>query len=81
MRLKELNQANAAAEKQAQLTQTRIDIEVAANRGSAQLAEAERLAKRDIALAEGESRSKELLGIGEAARIASVGAAEANVNR
>jgi hypothetical protein len=76
-----LNQANAAAEKQAQLTQTKIDIEIAGNRGAAQLAEAERLAKRDIALAEGESRSKELLGIGEAARIASVGAAEAGVNR
>ena len=81
VRLKELNQANAAAEKQAQLTQTKIDIEVAANRGSAQLAEAERLAKRDIALAEGESRSKELIGVGEAARIAAVGAAEASVNR
>ena len=81
IRLKELNQATAAAEKQAQLTQTKIDIEVAANRGSAQLAEAERLAKRDIALAEGESRSKELLGIGEAARINAVGAAEASVNR
>ncbi len=81
VRLKELNQATAAAEKQAQLTQTKIDIEIAGNRGSAQLAEAERLAKRDIALAEGESRSKELLGIGEAARIAAVGAAEASVNR
>jgi uncharacterized membrane protein YqiK len=81
VRLKELNQANAAAEKQAQLTQTKIDIEIAGNRGSAQLAEAERLAKRDIALAEGESRSKELLGLGEAARIAAVGAAEASVNR
>jgi uncharacterized membrane protein YqiK len=81
VRLKELNQATAAAEKQAQLTQTKIDIEIAGNRGSAQLAEAEQVAKRDIALAEGESRSKELLGIGEAARIASVGAAEASVNR
>lgn len=81
VRLKELNQATAAAEKQAQLTQTKIDIEVAANRGSAQLAEAERLAKRDIALAEGESRSKELIGLGEAARISAVGAAEASVNR
>ncbi len=81
VRLKELNQATAAAEKQAQLTQTKIDIEIAGNRGSAQLAEAEQVAKRDIALAQGESRSKELLGIGEAARIASVGAAEASVNR
>ncbi len=80
-RLQQLNEANAAAEKQRELTQTRIDIEVAGNRGSAQLAEAERLAKRDIARAEGESRSKELLGAGEASRIAQIGRAEANVNQ
>ncbi len=33
--LRELNEANAAAAKQAELTQTKIEIEVAANRGSA----------------------------------------------
>ena len=77
--LRELNQAKAAAEKQAELTQTRIDIEVAANKGEAQLAEAQRLAKRDVARAEGESRSKELIGTGEASRIAQTGLAEAAV--
>ncbi len=80
-RLKQLNEANAAAEKQKELTQTRIDIEVAGNRGSAQLAEAERLAKRDIARAEGESRSQQLLGAGEASRIQQIGASEALVNQ
>lgn len=80
-RLQQLNEANAAAEKQRELTQTRIDIEVAGNRGAAQLAEAESLAKRDIARAEGESRSKELLGAGEASRIAQIGEAEASVNQ
>lgn len=80
-RLRELNQAQAAAQKQAELTQTKVDIEIAANKGEAQLAENQRLAKRDIARAEGESRAKELLGKGEAARIAQVGEAEANVNR
>jgi len=79
VRLKELNQANAAAEKQKELTDTRISIEVAANRGEAQLAEAQGLAKRDVARAEGESRSKELLGKGEAARIAQIGLSEAAV--
>lgn len=78
--LKELNQANAAAEKQKQLTETRIEIEVAANRGEAQLAEAQRLAKRDVALAEGESRSQELLGKGEASKIAQIGLSEATVS-
>jgi uncharacterized membrane protein YqiK len=79
--LRELNEATAAAAKQAELTQTKIEIEVAANRGSAQLAEVEGLAKRDIARAEGESRASELLGRGEAARVSQVGEAEANVNR
>src|SRR6185295_18028173 len=53
---KELNNAKAAAEKQTELTQTKINIEVSANKGEAQLAEAQRMAKREIALAEGESR-------------------------
>jgi len=79
IRLKELNHARAAAEKQTELTQTRIDVEVAANKGEAQLAEAQRLAKRDVARAEGESRSKELLGKGEGARIAQTGLSEAAV--
>ena len=78
--LKDLNNAKAAAEKQAELTQTKIDIEVAGNRGEAQLAEAQRLSRRDIARAEGESRSRELLGRGEAAKIAQVGLAEAAVS-
>jgi uncharacterized membrane protein YqiK len=79
IRQKELNQAYAAADKQKELTETRIGIEVAANRGEAQLAEAQGLAKRDVARAEGESRSKELLGKGEAARIAQIGLSEAAV--
>lgn len=78
--LKDLNNAKAAAEKQAELTQTKIDIEVAGNRGEAQLAEAQRLSRRDIARAEGESRSRELLGRGEAAKTAQVGLAEAAVS-
>ncbi len=78
--LKDLNDAKAAAEKQSELTQTKIDIEVAANRGEAQLNEAQRLSRRDIARAFGESRAKELLGKGEAARIAQTGLAEAAVS-
>jgi uncharacterized membrane protein YqiK len=78
--LKNLNDAKAAAEKQAELTQTKIEIEVAGNRGEAQLAEAQRLSRRDIARAEGESRSRELLGRGEASKIAQVGLAEAAVS-
>jgi uncharacterized membrane protein YqiK len=79
VQLRELNNAQAAAAKQTELTQTHIDIEISANRGEAQLAEAQRLAKRDIARAFGESRSKDLMGKGEAARVAQVGLAEASV--
>jgi hypothetical protein len=43
------------------------------------LAEARGFAKRDIARAEGQSRSQELLGKGEAARIAQIGLSEAAV--
>jgi uncharacterized membrane protein YqiK len=78
---KALNHAQAEAERQTQLTQTRVEIEIAGNRGAAQLAEAERLAKRDIALAEGRARATELEGQGEGAKIAQIGQAEANVSR
>jgi hypothetical protein len=79
VQLKELNDAQAAAAKQTELTQTRVEVEIAGNRGAAQLAEAERLAERDVARAEGESRAKELIGRGEGARVAQVGLAEAGV--
>jgi uncharacterized membrane protein YqiK len=78
-KLRELKDAEAAAEKQTELTQTRIEVEVAQNRADAELARAERLARRDVARAEGRSRSRELLGKGDAARIAQTGLAEAEV--
>ena len=74
-----LNQAKAKAERQTELTQSAIAVEIAANRGQAQFAEAEQLAKKQVALAEGEARSKELIGKGESSRIAQVGLAEAAV--
>lgn len=79
LKLKELNDAKAAAEKQMELTQTKIDIDISSNRGEAKLAEAKRLAKRDIARATGEGRSRQLLGKGEASRIGQVGLSEAAV--
>ena len=76
---KDLHQAEAIADKQVQLTQTSIDVEIAGNRGEAQLAEARRLAERDVVLADGDARAKELIGKGEASRIGQTGAAEAKV--
>src|SRR4051812_29427438 len=74
-----LNEAKAKAERQTELTQSAIAVEIAANRGEAQFAEAEQLAKKQVTLAEGEARSKELIGRGESSRIAQVGLAEAAV--
>lgn len=79
IRLKELNDAQAAAAKQTELTQTRVDIEIARNRGAAQHEEAKQLAEKTIAMAQGDSRAKELAGKGESSRIAQVGMAEAMV--
>ena len=67
-RQKSLKDAIATAAKQAELTQTRIDVEISANRGESQLAEARRLAQRDIARAEGEWRSAENLSQRDIAR-------------
>jgi uncharacterized membrane protein YqiK len=76
---RELNEARAIADKQTELTQTHVDVEIAANRGEAQLAEARRLAERDVTRADGEGRSRELLGRGEASKISQTGVAEAGV--
>src|SRR2546423_8587208 len=74
-----LNEAQAKAQRQTELTQSAIAVEIAANRGQAEFAEAEQLAKKQDTLAEGEARSKELIGKGESSRIAQVGRAEAAV--
>jgi uncharacterized membrane protein YqiK len=74
-----LNQAKAKAERQTELTQSAIAVEIAKNRGQAEFAEAEQLAKKQVTLAEGEARAKELVGKGESSRVAQVGLAEAAV--
>lgn len=81
VQLKQLNHAQAEAERQTHLTATKVEIEISSNRGAAQLAEAQNMAKREVTLAEGQSRAARLIGEGEAARIAQVGEAEATVSR
>ena len=77
--LKALHEAKAVAAKQAELTQSKIEIDVAANRAEAQLAEAQRMAKKDIAIAEGRAQAQILEGQGEASKITQIGQAEAAV--
>jgi hypothetical protein len=74
-----LNQARAKADRQTELTQSAIAVEISKNRGQAEFAEAEQLAKKQVTLAEGEAKAKELIGRGESSRIAQVGLAEAAV--
>jgi len=74
-----LEEAKAAAGKQEELTQSKINIEVKTNMAEAQLAEAKRLAQRDIALAEGRAQAQKLEGQGEASKIQQIGEAEAAV--
>lgn len=81
VRLKELNHAQAEAERQTHLTATKVEIEIASNRGAAQLAEAQNMAKREVTLAEGQGRAARILGEGEASRIAQIGEAEARVSQ
>jgi uncharacterized membrane protein YqiK len=74
-----LNKARAQAERQTDLTTSAVQIEIAANRGKASLAEAEGDARKSITLAEGSAKAKELEGKGEASRLAQIGLAEALV--
>jgi uncharacterized membrane protein YqiK len=74
-----LNKARAQAERQADLTTSAVQIEIASNRGKASLAEAEGDARKSITLAEGNAKAKELEGKGEASRLAQMGLAEALV--
>lgn len=78
-KLTELKAAEAAAEKQAELTQTRIDIEISGNKGEAELAEQRRLADCEVVRAQSSSRAEDLRGRGEASRIARTGDAESRV--
>jgi uncharacterized membrane protein YqiK len=65
VRQRELNDAQAAAEKQMELTQTKINVEIARSRGEAQLAEARELAKRDVAMADAEKQKRVLMAEAE----------------
>src|SRR5207244_9581884 len=71
--------ARAKSRRQTKVTQSTTAVKIAAKRGQAEFAEAEQLAKKQITLAQGEARAKELIGKGESSRIAQVGLAEAAV--
>jgi uncharacterized membrane protein YqiK len=76
-----LNEANAKAEMQEELTQSAIQISVQSNQAEAQLARALKDAERTVVTAKAESESVSLQGKGESEKISLVGKSEADVLR
>ena len=91
-KLKSLRLSEAVAQKQVELTNSKVNVEIAKNQGDAELARARLAAeqtvvtaeaeqKRRILQAEAEARSRALTGEGEGKKIAQEGQAEADVLR
>jgi uncharacterized membrane protein YqiK len=89
-RLQTLKHAQAEAEKQTELTNSRVEIEIAGNRAEAELAQARKHAeqtvvtaeaenKRQLLVADAQGKTQVLLGEGQSKRVAMEGQAEANV--
>ncbi|MGN6086648.1 SPFH domain-containing protein [Trinickia sp.] len=74
---RELNDAQAAAEAQAALTQSRISIQVAENEGAASVSTAQKEAAKIKLLAAAKSEAASIEGAGEGDRLASIGRGEA----
>src|SRR5205814_3402454 len=76
---KKLNEAQATAARQTELTGSKVQIEIARNQADADLERARKHAEQTIVTAEAESKQRILAGQGEAKRIAEIGQAEAEV--
>jgi uncharacterized membrane protein YqiK len=91
-KLRALKMAQAQAEMQTELTQSRVRIEIAKNCGEAELEQARMRAEQTVVdaqaehrkrllMAEAESKAKAMLGEGESTRVALEGNAQASVLR
>ncbi len=76
---KSLNDANAKAEMQQQLTQSAIEIAITTNRAEADLSKARKDAERRVVTAKADSESVSLEGKGQSDKVSLVGSAEAQV--
>lgn len=74
-----LNEAQALAAKQIELTNSRVQVQIAENLGEADLARARKQAEQTVVTAEADGRQRVLAGRGEAQRTLQVGLAEATV--
>jgi uncharacterized membrane protein YqiK len=74
-----LNESQAQAAMQTQLTNSRVQVQIAENQGEADLARARKQAEQMIVTAQAESQQRTLAGRGEGARTLQVGLSEASV--
>jgi uncharacterized membrane protein YqiK len=77
--LKSLNDAQAMAAMQTQLTNSAVQVRIAENEGDAALARARKHAEQMVVTAEAESQQRVLAGRGEGSRVLQVGLSEASV--
>jgi uncharacterized membrane protein YqiK len=78
-KLRMLNEAQAQAAMQTQLTNARVQVQIAESQGEADLARARKQAEQTVVTAEAEGRQRILTGRGEAQRIMQIGLSEASV--
>src|SRR5439155_9289196 len=78
-KLRGLNEAQAVAAMQNQLTNSLVQVRIAENEGQAALARARKQAEQMVVTAQAESQQRVLAGKGEGSRILQVGLSEASV--
>jgi uncharacterized membrane protein YqiK len=78
-KLQTLNDAQAQASMQTQLTNSKVQVQIAENQGDAELARARKMAEQTVVTAQAESQQRVLAGRGEGARLMQVGLAEATI--
>ena len=78
-KLMTLNEAQAHAAMQTQLTNSLVQVRIAENQGDAELARARKQAEQIVVTAEAESQQRVLAGRGEGSRVLQVGLSEASV--
>jgi uncharacterized membrane protein YqiK len=78
-KLRTLNEAQAQAQMQTQLTNSHVQVQIAENNGEADLARARKQAEQLVVTAQAESQQRVLAGRGEGSRVLQVGLSEASV--
>src|SRR5262245_56911662 len=78
-KLRTLNEAQATAAMQTQLTNSLVQVKIAENQGEADLARARKQAEQTVVTAQAESQQRVLAGRGEGSRALQIGLSEAAV--